>query len=65
MKTGAPFLTELIEQTSVFDEMNAGMPAQYATDEGTPGKRWVNVDTTLSDVDTSKLHYVKVPENPS
>lgn len=63
VKTGAPFLTELIEQTSVFDEMNAGMPAQYATDEGTPGKRWVNVDTTLSDVDTSKLHYVKVPEN--
>jgi hypothetical protein len=26
-------------------------------------KKWDNVDTTLSDIDTHELHYVKVPEN--
>jgi hypothetical protein len=25
-------------------------------------QKWVNVKTTLSDIDTSKIHYVKVPE---
>ena len=50
---------------SIFDEMCKDCPAQYATDDDLqrPMYKWENVKTTLSDLDTSKLHYVKVPEN--
>ena len=48
---------------SIFDEEAATYPAQYATEEGTPSYKWDKVKTKLSDLDTSKLHYVKVPEN--
>ena len=48
---------------SIFDKEYADCPAQYATDEGTPLKRWDSVQTKLSDLNTSELHYVKVPEN--
>ena len=52
------------EQTdSIFDSECADCPAQYATANETPAKKWVDVKTKLSDLDTSKLHYVKVPEN--
>lgn len=50
-------------QKSTFDSQSALCPAQYATANGTPGKVWDEVRTTLKDLDTSKLHYVKVPEN--
>lgn len=53
----------LKEQKSVFDEQCGSFPAQYANDEGFPIKKWVNVVTTLSDLDTSRLHYTKVPDN--
>jgi hypothetical protein len=52
----------LEERPSIFDEAYPGMPAQYTTDEGLPKNKWVNVTTTLSDIDTRQLHYVKVPE---
>lgn len=48
---------------SVFDQACAECPAQYATDGGTPTKAWNKVISTLADIDTSKLHYVKVLEN--
>ena len=48
-------------KTSIFDKLYANMPAQYATDAGTPGKKWDNVETTLKDIDPTQLHYVKVP----
>ena len=48
---------------SIFDEMCENCFAQYATEKGTPSKKWDNVATTLKDIDTSQLHYVKVPEN--
>ena len=48
---------------SIFDEVCENCFAQYATDKGTPSKKWDNVATTLKDIDTSQLHYVKVPEN--
>lgn len=48
---------------SVFDAVMQDYPAQYANDEGKPLKRWANVKTKLSDIDTSQLHYVRVPEN--
>jgi len=52
----------LEEGPSIFDETYPGMPAQYTTDEGLPKSKWVNVTTTLADIDTTQLHYVKVPE---
>lgn len=48
---------------SNLDEFCAGCPAQYATEDETPRKKWETVATKLSNLDTSKLHYVKVPEN--
>jgi DNA polymerase elongation subunit (family B)/energy-coupling factor transporter ATP-binding protein EcfA2 len=61
IKTDGPYSIELEEGLSVFDELFANQPAQYAKDDGTPEKRWENVTTTLKDIDTSKLHYVQVP----
>jgi len=49
------------EVDSLLDRELADQPAQYATPSETPQKRWEKVATTLSDLDTSKLHFVKVP----
>ena len=48
---------------SIFDKECADCPAQYANEKETPSMKWANVTTTLSQLDTTKLHYVKVPEN--
>ena len=48
---------------SVFDTECADCYAQYATDKETPKQAWAKVKTKLSEIDTSKLHYVKIPEN--
>ena len=48
---------------SDFDDAFAGQPAQYAKLDGTPKAAWSDVKTILSDLDTHKLHYVKVPED--
>ena len=48
---------------SVFDKECAECFAQYASSNETPLKKWENVKTKLSKLDTRKLHYVKVPEN--
>ena len=48
---------------SVFDSECSDCPAQYATVKETPSQKWEKVHTKLSDIDTSKVHYVKVPEN--
>jgi len=49
---------------SIFDERFADCPAQYADERtGIPLKKWVNVTTTLRDLDTTRLHYVQVPVN--
>lgn len=48
---------------SIFDNECADCLAQYATSKETPSKKWDEVTTTLSAIDTSKIHYVKVPEN--
>lgn len=54
---------DLKMQPSTLDILCADCPAQYASDSGTPTKRWANVDTTLKDLDTTQLHYLKLPEN--
>lgn len=51
----------LKEQDSIFDEVYSKCLAQYANDEGHPKSKWANVKSTLSELDTSKLHYVRVP----
>jgi hypothetical protein len=51
------------EIESIFDKECAKCPAQYATARETPSKKWDDVTSTLSELDTSKIHYVKVPEN--
>lgn len=58
-------LIEFAEQESIFDKEYADCPAQYATTEASekPLSKWENVKTKLSDIDTSKVHYVRVPEN--
>lgn len=48
---------------SLFDLVCADCLAQLANDEEKPYKKWVNVTTKLSDIDTSKVHYIKLPEN--
>lgn len=48
---------------SIFDDVAAGYVAQYTKDDGTPLYKWDMVKTKLSDLNTSELHYVKVPVN--
>lgn len=55
-------LIEFKAQPSVFDKECADCPAQYATSSEIPTSKWEKVKTKLSSIDTSKLHYVKVPE---
>ena len=54
---------EFLKQKSVFDRECADCPAQYASAKETPTSKWDEVSTKLSDLTTSRLHYVKVPEN--
>jgi hypothetical protein len=56
-------LIEFDAAESIFDRDCAGCFAQYASSKETPTKKWDDVRTTLSQLDTTKLHYVKVPEN--
>lgn len=53
---------EFKEQHSLLDDICAGCPAQYANENGTPIDKWEDVRTTLSDLDTSRLHYVRIPQ---
>jgi hypothetical protein len=57
------FSLVLEEETSLLDELLADYPAQRAKSDGTPAKKWTSVTTKLSDIDSRKIHYVKVPEN--
>ena len=54
--------TLVLDQTSdILDRMLREQPAQYANELETPRARWDSVETTLADLDTTKLHYVKLP----
>lgn len=48
---------------NVLDLYLKDYPAQYANEKETPIKKWDDVMTKLSDIDTSKLHYVLGPES--
>lgn len=47
------------EQPSYLDSVLKDCPAQLTNEEGNPRYKWNSVTTTLSDIDTSLLHYVK------
>lgn len=49
------------EGKSKFDELCIDCKAQYAKADETPNKAWDKVNTTLADLDTSKLHYILIP----
>lgn len=53
----------LDETESLFDDICRDCPAQYASKAETPIKRWDEVDTTLNDINTNELHYVRPPLN--
>ncbi|UNI72522.1 MAG: DNA polymerase [Chaetfec virus UA24_144] len=53
----------LDQKESIFDKECSDCIAQYAKSDGTPKTRWDDVKTKLSDLDTRKLHYVRVPLN--
>ena len=51
------------QQASIFDAQMASCAAQYADESsGAPKKKWESTSSVLSDLDTSRLHYVRVPE---
>ncbi len=56
-------LIKFSRRKSIFDSIAADYPAQLANEAGTPTSKWSDVKTTLKDIDTSELHYVKVPKN--
>jgi energy-coupling factor transporter ATP-binding protein EcfA2 len=59
----AVFALTMDETESFFDDIARTWPAQYATAAETPKKKWSEVSTTLADLDTTQLHYVKTPLN--
>lgn len=54
---------EMAEGTPVLDDILSDRPAQYASDTGAPLRAWDDVSTVLKDLDTSRLHYVRPPED--
>ncbi len=60
---GDTFGFDLSAPESLFDKNYGDYKAQYAKEDGTPSYKWDNVRTTLKDIDTKQLHYVKIPEN--
>lgn len=58
-----PPASTVFDKTSVFDTAYLDCPAQYANSKGTPDKAWSKNLFKLSDLDTSSLHFVKVPIN--
>ena len=53
----------LTSAKSIFDDIFADCQAQLAKDDESPSIQWTGVRTKLRDIDTRKVHYVRVPEN--
>ena len=62
-ETDIPEWLQLKAQESLFDKECADCLAQKASSKETPSRKWDDVKSTLAKLDTSKLHYVKVPDN--
>lgn len=61
--TSEPIRMTLDFEESLFDEFAKDYPAQYAGENDIPVSKWDDVTTKLKDIDTSKVHYVMLPEN--
>lgn len=62
-KETLPQWMNLSSDKSIFDTDYSDCIAQYAKENGTPKQAWDKVSTKLGELDTTKLHYVRVPEN--
>jgi hypothetical protein len=62
-KTENVYSLVMEETESLLDEELANQPAQLAGPSGNPRKKWENVTTVLGNLDTTHLHFVKVPES--
>lgn len=60
---GETYKIEFGNNASVFDAEYLNCPAQLASSKDKPTTKWVDVKTTLKDIDTSKVHFVRLPEN--
>lgn len=49
------------KRESLFDKQYADCLAQLASSNDIPMYKWETVTTTLADIDTSKVHYVRIP----
>jgi hypothetical protein len=58
----AVFALVIEDKVSLLDEELAEGRAQYSSDKGTPILSWSKVATVLKDLDTSREHFVMVPE---
>ena len=59
----SPYSLVIDESVSILDEMLKHCPAQYANNKEIPKKKWDEVITKLSDINTQKLHYLRPPVN--
>ena len=59
IKDESVFSLVMDHSVSIIDAMFSNRPAQYATATEVPAQKWSLVSTTLADIDTSKIHYVK------
>jgi len=62
-KIEEPYKIVFKKQKSNLDIYCADCFAQYANNHDIPKKDWNSVTTKLKDLDTSKVHYLRVPEN--
>ena len=62
-KKDSKYIIDFKKQESIFDKECAECPAQYANRNETPNKKWIDVKTKLKDLNTGKIHYVKIPDN--
>nr|DAX95836.1 MAG TPA: DNA polymerase [Caudoviricetes sp.] len=53
----------LDDSESLLDDILKDYPAQLASKSETPLFKWSDVKSSLKELDTTKLHYVKVPKN--
>lgn len=63
IKSKVPDWLVLSGQGSTLDDILKDCPAQYANDSETPSCSWDKCKTILADLDTSRVHYVRPPEN--
>jgi hypothetical protein len=62
-KTSAPRKLVLDSRVSGLSDICGLCPAQYASEAGTPARRWSEVTTKLVDIDERELHYLQPGEN--